>query len=164
MTTLDEQYAGIIAGFPLFQGFTIQGAQRFLERGEIMEYSDGKLLFKEGEPSTSVLLVLQGKIEVFVEREGKDLILLRAEPGTVLGELGVLCGMPRSASVRANEKATILSWNAAAFRTLLLRYPLISERIFKAALRTLAEKERSLIDSLMLTRNASGPVDEKRES
>ena len=31
---LAEHYAGIIAAFPLFQGFTLQGAQRLLERGK----------------------------------------------------------------------------------------------------------------------------------
>jgi hypothetical protein len=58
---MNEPYAGIVTGFPRFQGFTIQGAQRFLERGEIKECSLGEVLFKEGDLSTAVLLVLTGK-------------------------------------------------------------------------------------------------------
>ena len=152
---MDEPYAAIIAGFPLFQGFTVQGAQRLLERGEVKEFVDGEVIFREGDPPTTVMVVLAGKIRVFVEREGEDLVLTDVEPGAILGEIAVLCGIPRSASVRASEQAVVLQWSAAAFRNLLLRYALLSERIFRESLRALVEKERSLIDSLMGSRNHS---------
>jgi potassium efflux system protein len=152
---MDRSYAAIIAGFPLFQGFTVQGAQRLLERGEVKEYVAGEVIFKEGDPPTSVMVVLAGKIRVFVEREGEDLVLTDVEAGAILGEIAVLCGMPRSASVRASEQAVVLQWSAAAFRNLLLRYGLLSERIFRESLRALVDKERSLIDSLLGSRNHS---------
>jgi CRP-like cAMP-binding protein len=58
---MDEPYAAIIAGFSLFQGFTVPGAQRSLERGEVREYSTGERIFTEGDPSASVMLVLRVK-------------------------------------------------------------------------------------------------------
>jgi len=161
---MNERYARIITGFPLLQGFTMQGAQRLLERGEVKEYSPGEVLFKEGDGPAFVVLVITGKIQVFVEREGDDLVLTDAGPGTILGELAVLCGITRSASVRAIESAAALEWSAAAFRNLLLRYPLLSERIFREALRTLVEKERALIDSVIETRNDSKQTESGRRS
>ncbi len=100
-----EPYAEMITGFPLFQGLTLHGAQMLLKCGEVKEYSPGAVLFKEGDSPTVVLLVLTGKMQVFVERQRGDLVLTDAGPGTILGELAVLCGIPRSASVRANEKS-----------------------------------------------------------
>jgi CRP-like cAMP-binding protein len=146
---MNEQYASLITGFPLFQGFTVDGAQMLLDSGEVKEYSPGEMLIKEGDGPTFVLLVLTGKLHVFVERQGRDLVLTDAGPGTILGELAVLCGIPRSASVRASENSAALQWSAAAFRSLLLRDAFLSERIFRESLRTLIEKERSLIDSLI---------------
>ena len=61
----------------------------------------------------------------------------------------MLCGIPRSASVRAQADSAVLEWPDEAFRTLLLRDPSLSQRIFGQALRTLIDKERSLIDSLI---------------
>jgi CRP-like cAMP-binding protein len=145
---MDDQLAVIMTAFPLLQGFTPQGAQRLLERGEVRTCSVGEVLFKEGDPPGFAVLVLGGKIPVFVERESGDMILTDVGPGTILGELSVLCGTARAASVRAREAATVLQWSALAFRNLLLRYPLLSERIFKESLRTLVEKERALIDSV----------------
>ena len=151
---MNEQYAELITRFPLFKGFTTNGAKRLLNSGEVKERAAGDVLLKEGDTATFVLLVLAGKLEVFVEREGKDLVLTEASPGTVLGELAVLCGIPRSASVRAKEKSSVLEWSDEAFRTLLLRDPSLSQRIFREALRTLIEKERSLIDSLVKSQSA----------
>jgi len=146
---MNEQYAEKIVGFPLFQGFTLAGARMLLECGEVKEYSPGEVLFKEGDLPTVVLLVLTGKMHVFVERQGRELVLTDVGPGTILGELALLCGIPRSASVRTSEKSAALQWSATAFRHLLLSNVWLSERIFKESLRTLIEKERTLIDTLI---------------
>jgi CRP-like cAMP-binding protein len=63
--------------------------------------------------------------------------------------LAMLCGTPRSASVQAKENSTVLEWPDEAFRTLLVRDPSLSQRIFGQALRTLVDKEKSLIESLV---------------
>jgi CRP-like cAMP-binding protein len=152
---MNEQYAALITGFPLFKGFTMDGARMLLDSGEVKEYLAGEVLLKEGDSPTFVLLVLSGKMQAFVERQGRDLVLTDAGPGTILGELAVLCGIPRSASVRASEKSAALQWSVAAFRHLLLRDVFLSERIFRESLRTLIEKERSLIDSLIRSQSGS---------
>jgi len=146
---MNEQYAVLITGFPLFKGFTVDGARMLLDSGEVKEFSPGEVLIKEGDEPTFVLLVLTGRLQVFVQRQGRDLVLIDTGPGTILGELAVLCAIPRSASVRASENSAALQWSAAAFRSLLLRDAFFSQRIFRESLRTLIEKERSLIDSLI---------------
>ena len=146
---MNDKYALLVPTFPLFRGFTVDGAHMLLDSGEVKELSPGVMLITEGDGATFVLLVLAGKLEVFVERDGRDLVLNEAGPGTILGELAVLCGIPRSASVRAIEDSAILQWSAAAFRSLLLQNVSLSERIFRASLRTLIEKEHSLIESLV---------------
>jgi CRP-like cAMP-binding protein len=156
---MNEQYAEMITRFPLFQGFTSHGAQMLLDCGEVKEYSPGEVLLKERDSPTFVLLVLTGKMQVFVERQGRDLVLTDAGSGTILGELAVLCGIPRSASVRASERSAVLKWNATDFRKLLLNNVFLSERIFRESLRTLIEKEQSLIESL--TRSQSGGDESK---
>ena len=155
---MNEQYAELITRFPLFHGFTVHGTQRLLDDGAIKEYAAGDVLIKEGDPPAFVSLVLTGNLEVFVEREGKHLVLTEEGPGSVLGELAVLCGIPRSASVRARENSVVVQWNADAFRAILIRDPSLSEHIFQEALRTLIEKERSLIDSLVKSQAAGSKV------
>ena len=146
---MDTNHAQQMTTFPLFKGFTENGTKRLLDTGEVRQHTPAEILLKEGDPAEFVLLVLSGKLEVFVERQGKDLVLTEAGPGTILGELAVLCGIPRSASVRAKDASTTLKWDDEDFRSLLLRDHSLSQRVFSGALRTLLDKERSLIDSLL---------------
>jgi CRP-like cAMP-binding protein len=144
-----DNHSQLMKTFPLFKGFTEHGTKRLLDAGEVTQHAPAELLLKEGDTAEFVLLVLTGKLEVFVERQGKDLVLTEAGPGAILGELAVLCGIPRSASVRAKDPSSTLKWSDEAFRSLLLRDHSLSQRVFSGALRTLVDKERSLIDSLI---------------
>ena len=107
------------------------------------------MLLKEGETAEFAVLILKGTIEVFVEREGKQLALTEATAGDILGELALLCGIPRSASARAKEDSTVLKWSDESLHTLLLRDRSLAQRIFRETLRTLVDKERELVDTLV---------------
>ena len=145
---MHEQYSQLITGLPLFKGYTSEGAQRLIKSGAIKDHPPGEIVFKEGDAPTCVLLVLAGKLQVYVERKDKELILTDAGPGTIIGELAVLCGLERAASVRVVEPSTVLEWDDDDFRGLMLKDAFLSQRIFRQSLRTLIEKERSLIASL----------------
>jgi len=146
---MSDNYAELITGFPLFDGFTTDGARRLMKSSEVKEYAADEVLMKEGDKADFVVLLLTGGLEVFVNRSGSDVVLTETKPGTITGELAVLCGITRSASVRAQKTSTVLKWSDDAFRTLLLRDPHLSQRIFGQILRTLVDKERALIDSLI---------------
>jgi CRP-like cAMP-binding protein len=153
---MSEQYADLMTTFSLFDGFTANGTRRLLEAGEVKQLASGDLLLKEGETSEFAVLILAGQIEVFVERNGKEFVLTEATPGTILGELSLLCGIPRSASARAKENSTVLEWSDETLRTLLLRDRSLAQRIFRQTLRTLVDKERELVDSLTKSESATG--------
>lgn len=146
---MSEEYAAMVTALPLFKGYTLAGAQRIVRAGTIKPVIKGDVLFREGDAPDFVLLVLNGTLQVYVERHGKDIVLTDAGPSTILGELAVLCGIPRSASVRVVEDSTVLQWPASEFRGLLLKDVSLSHRIFRESLRTLIDKEKSLIDSLV---------------
>ena len=132
----------------MLRGLTQHGAEMLLASGQIKVYGPEQLLFKEGDAATFALLVLAGKLQVFLEREGRDVLLQETKPGTILGELGVLCGIPRSASIRSIGESTVVQWEAAEFRSVLRRNAGFYERLMAQSLRNLIEKERSLIDSM----------------
>jgi CRP/FNR family transcriptional regulator/CRP/FNR family cyclic AMP-dependent transcriptional regulator len=146
---MSERYNEIVTTFPLFRGITPEGAGMLLERGEVRTHEAGDVLFREGDAPSFAMLVLTGRLQVFVQRGGRDVTVSEIGPGALLGELSVLSGIPRSASVRSVEPSTLVVWEDKAFRRLLLGNAFLSERIFGQALRVLIDKERALIDSLL---------------
>jgi len=145
---MNDQYASEMTNFPLLQGFTLAGAKMLMDSGQTTHYAPGELLFKEADPSSFAALLLSGTLQVFLPRREGEIILREMKPGTILGELGVICGLPRSASVRAKSDCVVLLWKTTQFRTLLVRHNLFAERVLGQSLRNLIEKERSLVDSL----------------
>jgi CRP-like cAMP-binding protein len=151
---MNESHAELITTFPLFHGFTVHGTQRLLDAGEIKQVAAGDVLLKEGDAADFAVLVLTGELEVFIERDGHQFVLTEAGPGTILGELALLCGIPRSASARATADSTVLEWDDETLRTLLLRDRSLAQRIFRETLRTLVEKEQELVASLAKRQSA----------
>lgn len=152
---MNEEYAELMTTFPLFEGFTTNGTNRLLAAGEITQVAADEVLLNEGETAEFAVLILKGALEVFVEREGKRLVLTEATPGDMLGELALLCGIPRSASARAKEDSVVLKWSDVSLHTLLLRDRSLAQRIFRETLRTLVDKERELVDELVKAQTAT---------
>jgi CRP-like cAMP-binding protein len=148
---MDSSVAAQVTKFPLFHGLTVDGVQFLLERGAHRRLDPGEVLCREGEAPTAVFLLLDGVIDVFVVRNGRDLLLNHAKPGAIVGELAVLCGLPRAASLRAAGAAEVIEWSTDAFRHLLFTNPSLSERIMRQSLRVLVEKEHALVRELCET-------------
>jgi diguanylate cyclase len=61
----------------------------------------GTLLFAEGDVGSSAYLIGAGSVEIFLLREGAEVILAVRGPGEIIGEMAIIDNRPRSASARA---------------------------------------------------------------
>ena len=68
--------------------------------GEV-RFAPGEVVFREGEPSRAVLFVRDGEVEVAKAAGTGEVVLGTVGPGEFAGEMGVVEGRPRSATVRA---------------------------------------------------------------
>jgi NTE family protein len=93
-------------------------------------------LFHAGEPATQLHVVLTGRIEVV---SAGGVVLRELGPGSVLGELSVLTGSPRSASVRARRDSELLSVDAAHFQALVRHDPALGFALLRELSRLLQE-------------------------
>ena len=78
-------------------------------------------LFHAGDAGDCLYLVVSGRIRVIAERDGKTAVLNTLGPGAVLGELAILTGAERSASVQALRDTELLEIDGERFEELILR-------------------------------------------
>jgi diguanylate cyclase len=78
----------------------------------------GTLLFAEGDAGSSAYLIDSGRIEIFLVREGREVILAVRGPGEIVGEMAIIDSRPRSASARvaADCDLTIITAEQIAHR------------------------------------------------
>lgn len=94
-------------------------------------YAPGSVLFHQGDPADSLYLVESGHLKVVVTAPtGDEAVLALFGPGSCFGELALLDGRPRSASVIALERAEIWQLSQSDFRELIRSSPEVAEGIF----------------------------------
>lgn len=90
--------------------------------GRRRRYPRSSIVFAEGDDAHEVLVVLAGQLTSTVGAyDGRQVIVEVLGPGELVGELAVLDGAPRSASVRALTDAEVLAVGRDAFRDALRR-------------------------------------------
>ncbi len=89
-------------------------------------FDPGAFLMRQGEPGTFLIVLSTGEVDVSVEKDGKHYLLKRAGAGEVLGEMALLTGEPRTASVVAVTPASAWVLAADHFDRLARRHPRIS--------------------------------------
>jgi len=81
-------------------------------------FPDGSMLMQEGESGDEAYLILNGKVEVFIEKNNQKIVLATLHSGDVIGEMTLISRekVTRSASVQAVEdtEAAVLTKNVVA--------------------------------------------------
>lgn len=108
----------------------------------------------EGDPSNDMFVVESGLARIeHTTRTGRVVLFDLAMAGRVVGELGVISELPRSATVLTITETTVHHVDAAAFRTMLA-----TDSEFQGAmLATLAERARSMSLQLVETSTMDAP-------
>ncbi|MFO1241002.1 MAG: Crp/Fnr family transcriptional regulator [Sphingomonadaceae bacterium] len=100
----------------------------------------GQTLLLQGDPGDQVLILLSGNAKVtMVAMNGREITLDYADPGALLGEIAVLDGGERSASVIALSSGSYLRLSRAAFEAFIERQPGVAWRLLKELARRLRQ-------------------------
>ena len=107
--------ASDLSGIPMLAGMPQDSLHRLETASRLVAVPAGDWLIQAGDPPGSAYVVRRGRLEIDVA----GTIVRELGPGEVIGELALLTGEPRSASVRARRDATVLEIPRAAFEEVL---------------------------------------------
>ena len=101
--------------------------------GNIREFKDHELLMKQGEPSTSIHFILEGQVSVERQRrnDAQAVQLAKLGSGEIVGEMGVMVDLPRSATVIAIKPTTTLELDAPSFERAARAFPILHRVLAK---------------------------------
>jgi CRP/FNR family transcriptional regulator/CRP/FNR family cyclic AMP-dependent transcriptional regulator len=123
-----EQLAGKVPIFSCLSSMDLKAICRIMimkkfKAGEVIVHEDDN----EGQ---TFFVIASGRVHVAViTSEGKSAILATLSPGDFFGEMAMLDGEPRSASVIASEECTLLMLYRKMFLDIMQRYPKITIQI-----------------------------------
>lgn len=131
-----------LARTPIFAGVSPKILERLVARASVVSLPAGAWLFRQGDPGDALYVVAAGRLEVVIEDEPDGLVNVK-HPGSVIGELALLSGADRSASVRARRDSRLLRLGRTEFDRVLHEEPAVQQALM-AALATQLARSRNL--------------------
>jgi uncharacterized membrane protein len=128
---------------------------------DVVRFPAGRVLFNYGDPGDSLYVIRSGEVEVFFKDDtGSRIVLDTAKAGDVFGELSLLDGGPRTASVVATQDVEALRVDRANLDTFLKRHPEATLDLLTAMGRRLRATSEKLRHTA--SRNVNEEIQDKR--
>ncbi len=117
---------------PLFEGLDAEALRALAERALEQIFEPGATIVTEGEPGDRLYVVLTGHVEARSQRADGPHVLGEMGPRQVFGEMSLLDGSPRTATVSAKTVCRLLTLSRADLRPVAQRNPVIYEELLLA--------------------------------
>jgi NTE family protein len=126
----------VLARLPLFDAFSRVELESIADGFEEVAYRRGATICAQGEEAESFYVCLSGELEVWGGSPKR--VINRLRPGDWFGEVALLLGGPRAATVTAARAARLLVLDKSVFDRVFLRNPKMLEHVSRVLCRRLA--------------------------
>jgi CRP/FNR family transcriptional regulator, cyclic AMP receptor protein len=108
-----KDWAAVLGGLPLFAGISQRRLRKLATLAKVEEFSPGEIVIKQGDLADAFYVVLAGRAKV-MRKNGRAL-----RPGDYFGEMGLIDGQPRSATIAAADQLQTMRLPRRPFLKLL---------------------------------------------
>lgn len=114
---------------PLFDPLTDQETRSLASRARVERYFTGEVVMHQGQPGDSLYIIDEGAVAVAVSVDGRSERLAELGPSAIIGEMALMTGAERTATVTATVPTQFVVIDRDAFRKTLLQNPQIADQI-----------------------------------
>lgn len=136
---MDDTFAiAALARCPLFANADERILSSVAGRLRLRRFRRGEVIMHQGDPGDSLHVVASGAVKIVLpSTEGEEAIIATLRPGDFFGELALLDGAPRSATVTSLEQSEMLVLPRAVFMDLLDNLPGLRDALLAGLAREL---------------------------
>lgn len=128
---------------PMFEDLDPKEVHEVIHIVEPIKYEPGDIIFREGESGDAWYALYRGEVEVVKKSDNAEESIRTLEPHSCFGEIAILDGLPRSATIRAAKETVVLRIPQDKFRDLLNEDNLVAHKLVKHMALLLADRLRS---------------------
>lgn len=142
---------------PIFNELSDQELEKIAALGVRKKYKKGSIILLEEETGAALFVIITGKVKIVrMDDDGREVILSILSESDFFGEMAILDGLTRSASVVATSKSELFMIHRRDFLKLLNDYPMVAIALLRELTGRL-RKADTQIKSLSL-KDAAGRV------
>jgi CRP/FNR family transcriptional regulator, cyclic AMP receptor protein len=117
----------IVASSHLFKSLGEEGRLRLIETGYVIRFDAGEPIIREGDEGSTMFLVMQGRVRVETAGARASVQLAELGRGACIGEVSVLTGSPRTATVTALEAVQVVAFEKHRISRIVDDYPRVRQ-------------------------------------
>jgi len=94
---------------PLFEVLADDEREALVREMDVESHDEGSVIISEGDPGSSMYLIVSGEVKVYTRAQtGSSVYLAKLGEGDFFGEVSVLTGKPRTATITASQRTELL--------------------------------------------------------
>jgi CRP/FNR family transcriptional regulator, cyclic AMP receptor protein len=122
----------VLLAIPLFRILSREDILATAQAGLLRIYTTGQIICHQGDPGDHLYVVIEGLVKiVFMSERGDEMVLNIMGPKEIFGELALLDGSPRSASVAALKDTSVFVLPRARLLELISHNPGLADEFLK---------------------------------
>jgi cAMP-dependent protein kinase regulator len=134
---------------PLFEVLNEEERNALVREMELESHDEGSVIITEGQPGSSMYIIASGEVKVFTQGAGGATVYLaRLGEGDFFGEVSMLTGKPRTATITVSQRTELLRLDKDKLDNALAMYPGIRKVLNDFYQRRAEHTVEAMIDSL----------------
>jgi CRP/FNR family cyclic AMP-dependent transcriptional regulator len=128
--SLIEEYE-LLRRIPFFAGIEPAKLKLLAFMSERVGYDAGKTLFRQGDQAEAAFLIMEGAADIIVDTPNGPLTIATLGAHEIVGEMAILCDVPRTATVQAKERLVALRIAKDPFMRMVREFPNMAVSIMR---------------------------------
>lgn len=145
-----EQEVEVLRKIPLFAKIDPAKLKLMCFASRRLTFRKGQNLFDQGDAGESAFIIIDGAADVVVKTDDRPLVVAQVGKNDIVGEIAILCDVPRTATVTATSELTALEVTKELFFRMVMDFPEMAVEI----MRVLAHRLEHTTAQLMRARQA----------
>lgn len=113
----------VLRGIPLFAKLDPAKLKLLAFTSERLRFRAGQELFHQGDPGDAAYVILEGEVDVLVDTPSGPVRVARVGHSEIVGEIAILCDVPRTATVAASSDIETLRISKDSFFHMVRQFP-----------------------------------------
>jgi CRP/FNR family cyclic AMP-dependent transcriptional regulator len=120
--SLKQEYE-LLRRVPIFADMDPPKLKLLAFMSERVAFDAGAALMRQGDPGDAAYLIIDGSAEVVLDAPGGPIVIATIGANEIVGEMAILCDVPRAATVRAKDRLVTLRISKEPFMRMVREFP-----------------------------------------
>lgn len=153
MSSLSDE-VDLLRRIPLFAQIDPSKLKLLAFTSERIVFEADQVVFKQGDEGDAAYVIMEGEADVLVNASAGEIVLATVGRNDFVGEIAILCDVPRTATIRAKSQLETLKVNKETFIRLMSEFPEMSIEVMRELADRLVKTSADLANSREKLREA----------